>query len=302
MRKHFLFSVILLLFAWHHTLLAQGNSNPFDLVYRVDSLKTGEQSRQPTPFITDNPFDIVRVTVLDPEIRQNSIEVQRQANLLERQVNEKRLQFILLMFSLAFLVFVFVFFRSYVKKTIRAFYSDNLLRQFKRDMRLGIDTPFIILFFNYFFNLSIFVFFTFQESRIGGFNPYTQFVVLFGLIAALHFGKQLLLNFTAAILPIKTEIGLYIFTIVVFGSVIGVLLIPFNILLLYGPENSIELTRYSLLLCLIAIFLFRYFRAFYFSSRFIMFNKMHFLLYICSVEVAPVLIVIRSIMKGSMPT
>ena len=195
MRKQFIFSFILLLFTWQNDLFTQGNSNPFDLVYRVDSLTVGEQNRQPTPFITDNPFDIVRVTVLDPEIRQNSIEVQRKATLIKRAAKEKRVQFILLMFSMAFLVFIYVFFRSFVKKTFKAFYSDNLLRQFKRDMRSGIDSPYIILFVNYFFNLSIFIFFTFQQSRIGDFNPYIQFAILFAIIAGLHFGKQLLLNF-----------------------------------------------------------------------------------------------------------
>ena len=99
MRKQFIFSFILLLFTWQNDLFTQGNSNPFDLVYRVDSLTVGEQNRQPTPFITDNPFDIVRVTVLDPEIRQNSIEVQRKATLIKRAAKEKRVQFILLMFS-----------------------------------------------------------------------------------------------------------------------------------------------------------------------------------------------------------
>lgn len=295
MRRQFLLVFFLFLSIVSCKLYAQGNTNPFELVFRLDSLEISEPSQEPIQFTTDNPFDIVRITVLDPEVRQNARIEQKKAIQLEEADDEQRIQFILLMSSLAFLVFLFTLFRGFIRKSFRAFYSDNLLRQFKRDMRIGIDLPYILLFINYLLNLSIFIFFAFRAYRIPNFDLYLQFFFLFGLVALVHFGKQLLLNFTAFLLPIQKEIGLYIFTIVVFAAVFGILILPFNVVLLYGPEDSADIVQFGLLSLIVVMMIFRCLRTLYISSRFLLLNKFHFLLYICSVEVAPVLILIRLI-------
>lgn len=299
MRRQFLLVFFTILFIIPSNIIAQGETNPFELVFRLDSIEVTTSSKAPVQFTTDNPFDIVRVTVLDPEVRQKAQLEQEKAIKLEEADDEDRIQFILLMSSLAFLVFLFTLFRGFVQKSIRAFYSDNLLRQFKRDMRIGIDLPYILLFFNYLLNLSIFVFFAFKEYRFPGYNLYVQFFILFGSIVLVHFGKQLLLNFTAFLLPIQKEIGLYNFTIVVFAAVLGILIIPFNVVILYGPEDSVNLVQNGLIGLVGLMLIFRYLRALYLSSRFLLLNKFHFLLYICSVEVAPVLILIRLIFIGN---
>jgi len=295
MRRQFLLVLFTVFWVSTNFLVAQGETNPFELVFRLDSIEVNEPSQKPLQFTTDNPFDIVRVTVLDPEVRQKALIEQEKALQIEEADSEDRIQFILLMASLAFLVFLFVLFRTFVQKSFRAFYSDNLLRQFKRDMRIGIDLPYILLFFNYLLNLAIFIFFSYEESRFPGYGQYVQFLILIGFLFVIHFGKQLLLNLTAILLPIQKEIGLYIFSIVVFGSVCGIVLIPFNVVLLYGPADSIDLVQFILIAVLGAMLLFRYLRVAYLGSRFLLLNKFHFLLYICSVEIAPVLILMRLI-------
>jgi hypothetical protein len=295
MRRQFLLVLFSIISIYSNVLSAQGETNPFELIYRLDSVEISSPSQAPVQFTTDNPFDIVRVTVLDPEVRQKALMEKEKAIKLEKADDEDRIQFILLMASIAFLVFLFVLFRGFIKKAFRAFSSDNLLRQFKRDMRIGIDLPYVLLFINYLINISIFIFFSFREARLPGYNHYVQFLILLGLVAAIHFGKQLLLNFTAFLLPIQKEIGLYVFSIVVFGAVFGILILPINVMLLYGPEDSSSAVQIILLVMLAGMLVFRYLRVAYLSSRFLLLNKFHFLLYICSVEVAPVLITIRLI-------
>ena len=299
MRRQFLLVFFTILSLSPSIINAQGETNPFELVFRLDSVELTAPSQAPVQFTTDNPFDIVRVTVLDPEVRQKALLDQEEAIKLEEADNEDRIQFILLMSSLAFLVFLFTLFRGFIRKSIRAFYSDNLLRQFKRDMRIGIDLPYILLFINYLLNISIFAFFAFKEYRLTEYNLYLQFFIFFVSIVLVHFGKQLLLNFTAFLLPIQKEIGLYNFTIVVFAAVLGILIIPFNVVLLYGPADSVDIVQNSLIGLLALMLIFRYLRALYLSSRFLLLNKFHFLLYICSVEVAPVLILIRLVFLGN---
>ena len=288
-----LYLVLCLIYWTAIGLHAQGETNPFELVFRMDSIVTTDLINEPLLFTTDNPFDIVRVTVLAPEVRQQAIKEKQQEVALYEQESDSRIKFLLVMLSLAYLVFVSIFFRSFIRKTFRAFVSDNLLRQFRRAMRNRVELPYSLLFLNYLLNLSIFVFFSFDEARIGGYNLYAQFGLLFLAILLIHLGKIFLLHFSSILLPVQKELHLYIFTIIVFASVFGLFLLPMNLLLLYGQVNYLGALQSAFLFVLLVLLTYRAVRGMFLASKFLALNKLHFLLYICSTEVAPIVILTK---------
>jgi hypothetical protein len=288
-----LYLVLCLIYGTAFGLHAQGETNPFELVFRMDSIVAKDVVNEPVLFTTDNPFDIVRVTVLAPEVRQQAIEEKQREAALYEQESDSRIKFLLIIFAMAYLVFVSIFFRSFIQKTFRAFVRDNLLRQFRRAMRNRVELPYSLLFINYLLNLSIFVFFSFEEARIPGYNLYAQFGLLFSAILFIHLGKIILLHFTSALLPIQKEVNLYVFTIIVFASVFGLFLLPMNLLLLYGPENYMGALQSVFLFILLILLTYRAIRGVFLASKFLAFNKLHFLLYICSTEIAPIVILTK---------
>lgn len=288
-----LYLVICLIYWTAIGLQAQGETNPFELVFRMDSIVATDIVNEPVLFTTDNPFDIVRITVLAPEVRQQAIKEKQREVALYEQESDSRIKFLLVMLSLAYLVFVSIFFRSFIQKTFRAFVSDNLLRQFRRAMRNRVELPYSLLFLNYLLNLSIFVFFGFDEARVDGYNLYAQFGLLFLAILLIHLGKIFLLHFSSIILPVQKEVNLYIFTIIVFASVFGLFLLPMNLLLLYGQVNYLGALQSAFLFVLLVLLTYRAVRGMFLASKFLALNKLHFLLYICSTEVAPIVILTK---------
>ena len=134
----------------------------------------------------------------------------------------------------------------------------------------------------------------YQISVAGG--HWLSFLALTGGLAALFAGKHLLMKILEAVLPAKKELRLYSFTIIIFSIALGILLIPFNLLIAYGPAEAVPGV---ITLALVAIGLllgFRFVRGIFIGGRVLASNLFHFLLYICTVEIAPALIIAKAVM------
>jgi hypothetical protein len=116
-------------------------------------------------------------------------------------------------------------------------------------------------------------------------------------IAGLFLAKQLVLIILRLIFPVETEVKRYIFLILVFSITIGILLVPINLLFAYGPEGSEQTVLYVSSGLFALIYLFRALRSLLIANKFLAFHRFHFLLYICIVEIAPVLIIVRLILN-----
>ena len=112
-------------------------------------------------------------------------------------------------------------------------------------------------------------------------------------VMAFWLGKHLLLTFIGSVFPVEKEVRIYNMTIIVFNLILGIVLIAGNGLFAHGPEG-LKLPLFYLLLATIAgIYLFMILRSLFSAGRFLSFHKFHFLLYICTVEIAPVLILVK---------
>lgn len=89
--------------------------------------------------------------------------------------------------------------------------------------------------------------------------------------------------------------GLYAFVVVVFGILIGLILAPVNVFLAYAePEIAQKIVIMGSILILF-IYLFRALRSLTLVQNYIFSNFFHFLLYLCAVEIAPVLLLLKII-------
>jgi len=108
--------------------------------------------------------------------------------------------------------------------------------------------------------------------------------------------KHLALNIISNVLPISKDIKQYSFTIVIFGIILGLLLIPANVLIAFGSPGMTKILIYGSLTSILLLYLFRILRSLFIASRYITLHKFHFFMYLCTVEIAPLAVLVKAIL------
>jgi len=85
---------------------------------------------------------------------------------------------------------------------------------------------------------------------------------------------------------------------VVTGISMGLIIAPINIFFPYLNEDWKKILIYSALIILGLVLMYHFLRGLTIGVRFIGSHQFHFLLYICTVEIAPVLILVKLIINS----
>ena len=271
---------------------AQTSKNPFELIPRLDPSEILQDSSglEAEEFIPGNPFDIVYTPV--PEKTKRRIKKEKKAQ--DKENSYRRFLFAVVMSVLVVLTLLMTMFRSLFAKAYWAFVNDNMMNQLYREKEGRGILLFLVLYSNFLINLGLFVFFLSKiyEFPSGYGNVRWLFYCILG-VSGLIVLKHLLLKIIGFIFPVSKEINLYNFTIIVFGIVLGVILVPVNVFISYGPSEMIPALIRITFVVIILIYLFRSLRGLFIANKFLVFYKFHFLLYICTVEIGPVLIITK---------
>ena len=114
-------------------------------------------------------------------------------------------------------------------------------------------------------------------------------------ILGVYLMRHIFILLIGKVFPFKKDSQLYGFTIQTFNIFVGIILIPFNLIIAFGPENSAVPLIYVGLVIIGILSLLRTFRGFLIASTYIQSNLFHFLLYICTFEILPILLLIKII-------
>lgn len=284
---------LLLLCSISLSVFAQNGANPFELAPRLPAQETGETVDQGT----GNPFDLIAPTTT-AVAKKKSAKPARKRNPISEEGAYRRFLFVMVMGILLMLTLLMTLFRSFFRKAYDAFITDTMMNQVYRDRESVGALPFLILYSFFFVNGGLFIYFlakNYNASLTG--SHFQQWFYYTLMLVGLFLLKHLLLNIISYIFPIGKEVRLYNFLIMIFGIIIGLILAPINILLAYGPESIFSTLILLTIGILGLVYLFRYIRSFFIANRFLFFHRFHFLLYICTVEIAPVMVLVKLILN-----
>jgi len=280
-------------------LWAQSNANPFELLPRMDpeearANRAAQAQKDTAVVVSDNPFDLIRGTA--PTGSGPRTITPRPANRPAGKQGNQRFLFITVLIDLVLLAFLITTMRPLVNKSIKAFMSDNWMNLLYRDREGRGLFPFLILYLLFFINLGLFLFLLARNYRLLPALSNLQLLGYTTVGSLLVFTlKHLLVGIVGYIFPVEKECRRYNFMIIIFSIVLGLLLVPFNLLLAYAPESFRVAVVYFAAGALGLAYLFRYLRGLLLANKFVLFHKFHFLLYICTVEIAPVVLVLKLI-------
>jgi hypothetical protein len=270
------------------TLAAQ--TNPLDLVPRLDS-ETRQMIEETIPHPTGNPLDIVPPP--------SSIAEQKPFLIVEPREEEiglpnryRRFVFSVTLFSLILLTFIFSLLRGILLRVYRGILNENILNQIFRDKESIGPFPYWTLYLLFFINGGFFLFLlSHQFNQMPWISDpyYLQLLKCIGVVTGLLLLKHLVLSIIAYVFPVEKEMRLYNFMILAFNIILGIALVPINLMAAYSPEKATHT------IIIVLFYLFRHLRGVMIANNYLVFHKFHFLLYICTVEIAPVMVLLKLI-------
>lgn len=269
--------------------------NPFDLTDRLESLPASESET----VISNNPFDLLEpIPAAAPAEAPKPAEVQTQPRPKSTSTKEQydRFMFVVSLAVLLLFTLMITLFRNFLGRAYRAFLNDNVLSQLQRDQEGSGSLPYYLWYILFFINAGTLIFQLshYYQQPLSGYLL-LSLVICIGLIAATFLLKHLILYFLAFVFPIQKEIKLYSFTIIVMSIVLGVVLLPLNLLFAYSSAEILPYIVYLIAGIVAGIYLFRSFRGIFIAGRFLSSYVFHFLLYICAIEIAPLVILLKII-------
>ena len=249
-----------------------------------------------------NPFDILRgekVSIDSAAIAANNFienPLSAAPSLMNKQTYSKNFLFWIFLFTLILMAFVVSNTRSAVQNAYQALLSDNALRQIHRDQVGWGNFGQLALYGLFWLNMGIFAFLMYY--RYIGQSPFGQFATFLlcvGGVSLAFLIKHAILFVIANVFPIAKEIKLYNYIIITGGIYLSLVLLPLNIFIAYSPDSLKEIFIYGAFGIIALVYLVRSLRSLSVASPFLMTDQFHFLMYLCAVEIAPLMILIKFI-------
>ena len=212
-------------------------------------------------------------------------------NVAKRAKNQPLFLFLMLIAATILTTLTISSNKSLVNNILRAVLNDNYLNLMYREQKKTGTFHYYILYFVFAVNAGLFLYFLLSRVIFNDGVPLLwQCVFLIGLV---YVCRHLFMTYMAHVYSFHKEVEQYAFTILIFNIFLGLLLLPINVFVAFSPEPIGSFFLYIGLTIVLIVYVFRQLRGIFISSRLLINNKFYFLLYICAVEIAPVLLLVK---------
>jgi hypothetical protein len=278
------------------------NKTPSSNLETQDSLPANLETEEKP----NNPFDIVPASqnAISSKIKSNPISTQKEKSwtwpswkiqsTFEKEKNPGRFLFWGILICLVLFTSLFSLNRSILGRSYQGFLNENFTKNIFREHEKSVFSGYSLYFIFYilFGGMAIYL----ASNHFATKLPYSGLsmllVCIFGL-GILIFIKFLFLSLLSFVFPVKKEVGFYKFSIIVFGTIMAMVLIPFVVLVTFGPSDIHGIALKIMFGVWGLILAYRSLRGILIGERFISENIFHFLVYLCTVEIAPVFVLYR---------
>jgi hypothetical protein len=205
------------------------------------------------------------------------------------------------LFSLLALMGLFTYtlvsYKTDIKKTFQAYKHITIANQQFRDQKT-IFTPFSLISYALFL-LALGHFAFISNNLFLAQNDINQDWTLSSLIisilgvSGILFLKHTQIRILGIVFPFKQQLDYYNYIISNGNRMVGLLVAPLLFLMAYSPDQIKYFTLYTVITLLGFSYLYRYLRSCVAAIGIISANKFHFFIYLCSVEIAPLLILLK---------
>ncbi len=255
----------------------------------------GEENDENIEQLDQNPFDVSHVPIRKSKLKTEADAFKTQSKQLNNiePSGSNAFLFFLNLLSAFLLAIVINTQKEAIKKITNAITNENVLKLIHREEKKVISGYHLLLYISFFINAAIFVYLIlFNFYKIQGWMPYQ--LIFLGLLG-LYLIRHIFIMLLGKVFPFKKDSQLFGFTIQTFNIFLGIILIPFNLIIAFGPEKAAVPLIYLGLVIIGILALLRTFRGFLIATTYVQSNLFHFLLYLCTFEILPILLLIKII-------
>ena len=211
----------------------------------------------------------------------------------KRGIQGKEYLFYLLSIIILILGCFKVFYQKYFNNIFRVFFNTSLRQNQLTDLLLQARLPSLI--FNLFFTITagVYVWLLLKNYKIitNGYSRNLLFCIL--IISCIYAVKFCVLKFIGWVTGMSDAAETYIFIVFLINKIIGVMLLPFIILIAFALPSWLPVIIISSFLILGVLFLLRFLRSYSLLQSQLALRRIPFVLYIIAIEILPLLVIYK---------
>ena len=243
------------------------------------------------------PLDSSQTKQNNPDSEHKTLVSKIKEIFLENSTTQEKIPSWMVFILLGQLCFLTLLITVYPKKfrlIFHAMISSAAARNVQRETSSMTRMEDFLLYLFFIINIGVFIFLIPQiMNQNFQFNELNHLLFCFcGLFTGLLL-KHLQLGSLSAFLPFRQEIAFHNFLISNFNKVVGVVILPFLFLLIFLEESQTTMILYFVFGLLSLIYAYMNLLALLNARNVFLFYKFHFFIYLCAVEIAPILILIK---------
>ena len=271
--------------------------NPFEVrkTPHLAARDTLKENKSPEESIDhSNPFEIKHVPA-NYAIR-DTLLVKKPIPITSKKTANPNFLFVTISILLLFLTMLVVLNRSLLANIYRAILSDTFLKSVYRFQNNSQTLSYGLFYLFFILNAGLFLFLLLKQMKVDYFSsdPILFFVCV-GIIASVYLVRHLVLKIIGVIFPVTKEVGYFNFTILAFNIFLGIALLPINGLISFSGDYIATLCLYIGVIIFVILYSIRQLRGMLLAANFLTYQKFHFIIYLCTVEIAPVIILAKLI-------
>lgn len=261
----------------------QEGGNPFELPERLEEVKKAS----PVNTITnDNPFEKV-----NPQNYSNSETPELpQLPSIQPQVQLQGAGWFWIMLFITLIAAVLINLnRTLLLNLGKAWSNINFGNLLWRDQKDSDQLQYISLGIVFYLNLGIFIILL-GEHLLNIPSTWSNLAKVTGIICLVYLVRHAILRLLSVTFSIAKEAGQYSFTINIFNVINGLILLIMNFFIAFGPDALAPILIQIVAGFLIIQFIYRSIRGLLLTAKYIAQDQIHFLLYLCTCEIAPIVV------------
>lgn len=202
---------------------------------------------------------------------------------------------VLLLIMLVYVTWLRYVFAKELGENLTVIINTNLGQQIYRDREFSANIFKLLTFVNFSLTAGIFLYLLAAYYRVTMPFNYTLYNILtgIGLIILIYFLKSLVYAIISASFKIGPQISFFRFNAQVIYHLLGIALLPFVILAAFAEPPVSTWSLFGACFVILFALLLRLLKGIAVMATFDRFHIVYFLLYICALEIAPILITVK---------
>ena len=246
-------------------------------------------------------FDSIKLSYINVQSSEFNHSQKTNNEFAERKsiTPQKWLYYIILLLAII-VVFVKSIFTRFFVELWRSFFNLNTALQMMRQQDISFSIPGLLLLINFYIAMAAYFFLKIYQNKVQlSFNELLLIPSLMLLIIGFVLFRFSVYRLSVILFNRKSEIQTVSFIDLMHLEFTGIIMVPMILLLAFANQNILQVLWIASYIMLGAILVYRTITAWRVVGGIMFSNFFHFILYICSVEIAPVLILLKWVQQWS---